>query len=137
LKIRFIRGKMSGGWIYILINPSLQKNLLNIGKTSTSPEIRASQLSSSGSPAAFHVAYDIKVKDIHLAERLIHDQLSHYRYTSNREFFQLPLKHAIPIVEGIVKKANIFDEERIHAEKYVDLPVSSPRSHNFAENFIF
>jgi len=101
---------MSEGWVYILINPSLQKNLLKIGKTSASPEMRAKQLSTTGSPAEFYVAYEIKIKDIHIAERLIHSKLSQYRYTSNREFFQLPLQQAIQLVQDIAQQCGVLEE---------------------------
>ncbi len=96
---------MGKGWVYILINPSLQKNLLKIGKTEVSPQERAKQLSSTGVPTEFHVAYDVQVEDCHTAEKLIHDELEQYRYKRDREFFNIPLKQAIPIVENIASKA--------------------------------
>ena len=87
------------GYIYILINPSLQKNFLKIGKTSRDPELRAEEISSgTGVPSPYHVAYTTKVPDCHLAERIIHQKLKDYRVRNEREFFLLPLQKAIDIV---------------------------------------
>ncbi|MBA3017886.1 MAG: hypothetical protein FP811_07035, partial [Desulfobacteraceae bacterium] len=48
------------GWIYILTNPSLQENLIKIGKTSRTPEERAKELSApTGVPAEFEIVYKI------------------------------------------------------------------------------
>lgn len=83
------------GYIYILINPALHRDLLKIGKTTRKSEDRAKEISSTGVPAEYRVAFDIESSDCDLAETIIHNKLSAYRYTKNREFFKLPLKIAI------------------------------------------
>ena len=79
------------GYVYILINPSLQKDLLKIGKTQKNPEKRAKQLTSTGVPTEFHVAFAIKTENYHIVEKSIHRSLTNQRYQRNREFFKLPL----------------------------------------------
>lgn len=106
------------GWIYILINPALQKDLLKVGKTTLSSEDRAKQLSSTGVPTEFHVAYDIKVADCDKAEALVHSKLANYRYKNNREFFKIPLKLAIPIVDKVAEEIGkiIVENDNIESQ---------------------
>lgn len=90
-------------YIYVLINPSM-KGLVKIGKTNRSPEERASELSSATNmPTPFVVAYEEEVPDSHVAEMLIHDELTQqgYRVNDEREFFTIPLKDAIRIVSHV------------------------------------
>ncbi len=93
------------GYIYIFINPSLQKNMIKIGQTNRSPEERAEELSSgSGVVASYTVAYEEKVKDPHLVESRIHQRLKDFRINPEREFFRLPLKDAISAVREVVNE---------------------------------
>lgn len=85
------------GFIYILINPSL-KNLLKIGMTTRSPEERAKELSTTGVPTPFFVAFSEEVSDCQTIEKEIHLQLGNFRYIKNREFFEIPLAQAIKII---------------------------------------
>ncbi len=93
---------MSNGYIYIMINPSLEKDLLKIGRTTRKPDERASELCTTGVPARFYVAYEEEVEDCLLAESLLHQQLASYRYDQRKEFFKLPLKTAIDIVRRVI-----------------------------------
>ena len=103
---------MSEGWIYVLINPTMQKNLPKIGKTTKSPEERAKELSSSsGMPMEYYVAYDVYVSDCSMAEKLIHKKLERYRFKRNREFFHLPLRQVIPVMEEIAHHVGKISEE--------------------------
>ena len=93
-------------YVYILINPSL-KGLLKIGRTDRTPEERAIELSnSSNMPTPFIVAYDEKVPDSQIAEKLIHDELMQqgFRVNESREFFSIPLKNAIQVVSQIAQQ---------------------------------
>lgn len=90
----------NSGHIYVLINYSME-NLIKIGKTSREPEERAKELSSvTGVPTPFIVAYDAFFYDCSEAENYIHNKLEQlgYRLSSNREFFQAPLKKVISII---------------------------------------
>ena len=52
------------GYVYILINASLQKNTLKIGMTRRTPEMRAEEMSEeTGLPSEYIVAYERKVLD--------------------------------------------------------------------------
>lgn len=97
---------MAAGVIYILVTPT-NRRLLKIGKTTRTAEERAAEISNgSGVPAPYWVVYDDHVHDCHKAEKLIHSRLASYRYRGNREFFDLPLKQAIPVVMEVITQVN-------------------------------
>lgn len=99
--------EIGDGYIYVLLNTSYGKNILKIGKTKRLPEIRAQELSGvTGVPTKFVVAYESSVADCDLAERLIHQELESYRISASREFFEVPLKEAISIIDPIVRDIN-------------------------------
>lgn len=102
---------MSKGWIYILSNNSLKKDLLKIGKTTQTPEKRAAQISSrTGVPAPYVVAYKMQVSDCDTVELWVHNRLSKYRHS--KEFFELPLEEAIKVVSEVVSKLKKTEMER-------------------------
>ena len=86
-----------------MTNPTMP-NVLKIGMTTLSPELRAKQLSApTGVPTPFEVAYQRKVSNCRLVERLVHGELSKYRLEKNKEFFIVPLKEAKLTVDKISK----------------------------------
>ncbi len=85
------------GYIYALINPSLE-GLVKVGMTTRDPTDRARELSSAtGVPTPFVLAYDIYVADCSSAEAYLHTLLQRrgYRVSDNREFFNGALKDVI------------------------------------------
>ncbi len=82
------------GYVYILVNSSLP-NLVKVGYTTKSPTERASELSSTGVPNKFIVAYSVFVSDCVEVERLIHDLLKDCRHNQDREFFEIDSTTAI------------------------------------------
>jgi hypothetical protein len=99
-------------YIYILLNPA-HKSLLKIGRTSRNPEDRAQELSlATGVPQPFLVAYESLVSDSVLAEQQIHEELSRQGYRTNpsREFFEVPLKVAVSVVDRVCKSLSALDD---------------------------
>jgi len=80
--------------------------LVKIGRTDRSPEDRAKELSSTGVPSPFMVAYEHLVIDSRSAEAAIHAFLGSqgYRPSANREFFNISLKLAVSIVSKICQE---------------------------------
>ena len=114
-------GGLMEGYIYILINPSLQKNYLKIGKTEISPEKRAIEISQgTGVPTPYHVAYKHKVSDCNRAETIIHNKLNQYRVSGRREFFLLSLDKAIEVVRDVGQNLPIKTEQHTYLEKRED-----------------
>jgi len=85
------------GWVYVLVNQSL-KNCVKIGRTTTDPASRASEISSAtGVPTPFIVAYEAYFNDCDSAESYVHALLESkgVRLSPNREFFSISSTVAI------------------------------------------
>jgi hypothetical protein len=84
------------GFVYILTNQYFAYDVFKIGCTERSPHERAAELSkSTGVPAPFEVLCYMEVENFQLAERAVHEWLKNYRISSNREFFEGGLHHAV------------------------------------------
>lgn len=106
--------EITEGYIYVLINPALDKDYLKIGMTRRTPEIRAKELSKgTGIPADFHVAYELLVPDYEIAEKIVHQKLDQFRPNNNREFFVLPLKKAIAMLDEILSQTSFEVGEKL------------------------
>jgi len=102
------------GWIYILRNPSLKKDLIKIGKTNRSPEERAKELSThSGVPMPYEVSYKIKVRDCDRAESRIHKELKRLGYHHTKEFFHIAIEKAVEVAKECCTEMELFDESEI------------------------
>lgn len=86
--------KMSAGYVYILINTSMP-GLLKVGRTFRDAKARARELQSTGVPTPFEVAFELFAEDHETLEQKLHERLSDFRVTGNREFFRYPLRLAI------------------------------------------
>ena len=69
--------------------------LIKIGRTIRDSKARARELRSTGVPIPFEVAFELFSESHEELEQNIHDQISEFRVSDNREFFRYPLKHAI------------------------------------------
>lgn len=85
---------MSAGYVYILINPSMP-GLLKIGRTFRDSKARARELHSTGVPTPFEVAFELFAENHEELEQKLHEHLSEFRVSGNREFFRYPLRRAI------------------------------------------
>lgn len=91
----------SRGYVYALINPSMQ-GLVKVGRTQRSPKNRAAELSgATGVPTPFIVVYHEHFEDCEQAESVIHSLLEGqgYRISDSREFFDADI---VDIVKAIV-----------------------------------
>jgi hypothetical protein len=87
------------GYVYVLFNSAL-KGLVKIGRTGRDPKGRAAELSGTGLPTPFEVAYDAYFADASAVEQFIHSTLTNdgFRRASNREFFEMPISDAVKAV---------------------------------------
>jgi hypothetical protein len=91
-------------FIYILEN-TLMPGLVKIGRTERSVSERVNELSSStGVPIGFTVVKEYAVANSVEAERIIHERLSDYRVSDNREFFKMEADDAVDIIESMLPK---------------------------------
>ena len=86
------------GYIYILDNKSLP-NLVKIGYTAGTAFERAKQLSNTSVPNPFEVRYLARVRHPRKVEQNVHQLLTKYRLTTNREFFQISIDDAVVVIE--------------------------------------
>ena len=94
---------MESGVVYILSNPAFSEQLLKVGKTTKTAEVRAGQLSrQTGVPANFEIVWERSVPNITLAEHILHYFLHPYAY--NKEFFALSRELAIEICQEILDR---------------------------------
>ena len=98
------------GHVYILINSSFP-NLVKIGRTSKTPQSRAQELSGTGTPTKFIVAYSVFVNNCIEVEAELHSIFSSQRHTSDREFFELEASIAINKLIEITKDRKVMAAE--------------------------
>ncbi|WP_310631557.1 GIY-YIG nuclease family protein [Paraburkholderia sp.] len=91
---------MSAGYVYILINSSMP-GLIKIGRTFRDSRARARELQSTGVPTAFEVAYEVFSEDYEALEQNLHEYLSEFRVSGNREFFRYPIRMAIRCLQDL------------------------------------
>ena len=96
------------GYVYILVNSSLP-NLVKIGRTTKEPNIRAAELSSTGTPGRFIVAYSVLVDNCIEIESEMHSIFSKQRHTNDREFFNLDSPTAIDKLNEITKDRKVSE----------------------------
>lgn len=99
------------GYVYILVNSSFP-DLVKIGRTIKTPEGRAAELSATGTPGRFVVAYSALVDNCIEVEAEMHAFFSKQRHTNDREFFEISSSNAIDILIDITKDKKINEQEK-------------------------
>ena len=100
---------MANGYVYILVNRSMP-GLIKIGRTKRDCSKRARELQSTGVPTPFDVAFEIYADDHEAIETKLLNELSEFRVSGNREFFNYPIPRAIKILISMVSYQNNSDE---------------------------
>ena len=91
-------------FVYILENSSFP-GIIKIGRTEREVVQRVKELSSAtGVPTEFTVFRQYAVENSTIAERQIHERLSEYRVSDNREFFRLSAEEAASVLEEVLGK---------------------------------
>lgn len=93
---------MVPGYVYILINPSMP-GLIKIGRTLRDSSMRARELSSTGVPTPFQVAFELFADHHEALEAEMHLELTDFRINPAREFFRYPLDKAIALLIHLAK----------------------------------
>ena len=105
------------GYVYVLTNSAFP-HLVKIGRTVNSPHIRAEELSSTGVPSKFTVAYYQRFEDCVEAEKMLHNIFSEYRSNMRREFFDIDAKEAIDVIREL--PGQIPDDGEIHEDEDIE-----------------
>lgn len=96
----------NAGFIYILRNPTMEKNIFKIGLTRYEVDARVDQLSKTSVPDKFYKSQEWNVKDCVKAEKEIHLRLHDYRVDPRREFFKTDYDKAIKVIKEVVDEIN-------------------------------
>lgn len=99
------KGK-NAGFIYILRNPTMAKNIFKIGLTRNEVDDRVNQLSKTSVPDKFYKSQEWNVKDCVKAEKEIHSRLNDYRVDPRREFFKIDYDKAIKVIKEVIDEVN-------------------------------
>ena len=90
---------MDDGIVYLLTNPAMP-NLVKIGMTTRNEvHIRMAELYSTGVPLPFSCEYAGRVNDVKQVERALHQAFQPNRVNPAREFFEIDLEQAMPILK--------------------------------------
>lgn len=73
--------------------------LIKIGKTTRDPRERARELSTTGVPTPFLLAFELFSEDYEQLEIAIHEKLADFRVSDKRDFFKYPLDKAIKLLQ--------------------------------------
>ncbi|KGT88712.1 GIY-YIG nuclease family protein [Enterobacter cancerogenus] len=103
---------MVPGYVYILVNPSMP-GLIKIGRTLRDSRMRARELSSTGVPTPFQVAFELFAEQHEELEAMIHLELADYRVNAAREFFRFPLDKAIALLLNLAKPVQNSTEQYV------------------------
>jgi hypothetical protein len=116
--------------VYVMSNPSYEKDVLKIGWTRKHPSERAEDLHTTSIPTGFIIEYVIVTLNGYKTEKTIHDYIKKYRINSSREFFKIPkdmlleiltseLNLTITPIENI--ELEIKKKLKIHTKKIYEL----------------
>jgi len=94
------------GFIYIIRNPTMGKNIFKIGLTRNEVEKRIKQLSKTSVPDKFYKAQEWNVKNCVKAEKQIHDLLEKCRIDPRREFFEIDYEEAVKTITKVCSEIN-------------------------------
>lgn len=120
------------GFVYVMSNPSIARGLLKIGKSDRDPKkFRANELRTTGVPEPFVVEFLALVEDADALESAVHNFLSQYRNTSDREFFFCSVPKAIDAIRSVggtdIKHEEIFYKAPEEIERARNLRESSEK----------
>ncbi|QVL42898.1 MAG: GIY-YIG nuclease family protein [Alcanivorax sp.] len=101
---------MDKGFVYILKNKAFN-SLLKIGFSKKAPEVRAKELSSTGVPSPYTVAYYCLTEQARSVESNLHRRLSAFRYSENREFFEIDLEAAVNCIRSLCTPEHEWSNE--------------------------
>lgn len=113
-------------YLYILSNPSMP-GLIKIGKTTTSPSQRMSELHSTGVPTPFVLELSVEVDDCHASERAAHDALAKYRVADNREFFRASVENALKSILPVIGRYKIHEVQHSHGIEVIERELNRRR----------
>lgn len=87
------------GFVYIALSPALGWKQCKIGRTVNIDQRMRDLSRDTGVPEAFSAVYHKKFADAPLAEAVMHEIFAAHRMNDKREFFGVPVQHAIEALD--------------------------------------
>jgi hypothetical protein len=88
------------GSVYVLTNPALS-DVVKIGYTARSAEVRARELSGTGVPGKWQVAHEISTGSPKQVEKTVHQKLSRQKVQDGGEFFKVSPEKAARVIRSV------------------------------------
>ena len=122
-------------FVYVLSNSSMP-GLVKVGKTTTSPSQRMSELHTTGVPTPFELELSLEVPDCSMAENELHRALGQYRVSSGREFFRVTVREAIVIAIKALDECAVAQAKKTHGIEELILAADADRRLRLAQRSI-
>jgi hypothetical protein len=94
--------ELARGSVYVLTNPALS-DVVKIGYTTRSAEVRARELSGTGVPGKWQVAHEISTSSPKQVEKTVHQKLSRQKVQDGGEFFQVSPEKAARVIQSVAQ----------------------------------
>jgi hypothetical protein len=113
-------GTRASEYVYILINRSIP-NMVKIGMTTRSVDERAREISkATGIPTPWIPVYSFRCYASHILEQRVHEHLSQYRVSEDREMFSVTSNMAQQVIEDLGKDfTNILLAEAVERNSHL------------------
>jgi len=102
---KYKKRKTLDGWVYVIDNVSMPE-LVKVGYTTRTPQLRARELGGTASPTPYEVVFAVHVEDPSRLESLVHIALSDYR--AGLEWFKCSHAVAISEIRTVVNNYSSF-----------------------------
>ncbi|MBU2857810.1 GIY-YIG nuclease family protein [Acidithiobacillus ferrooxidans] len=87
------------GHVYIALSPALGWKQVKIGRTMNISQRMRDLSRNTGVPEEFSAVYSKRFADVALAESVMHEVFADRRMNDKREFFSVPVQHAIEALD--------------------------------------
>lgn len=112
------------GWIYVLVNPALE-GLVKIGFSTKDPALRVRELSTTGVPRSYEIAFDALVDNPREIEQRAHSRLKDVH--DSKEFFRTTPFVAVQTIREIAAELKL-ELQLQRAAPGVDASPQAPES---------
>ncbi|MBU2845669.1 GIY-YIG nuclease family protein [Acidithiobacillus ferriphilus] len=105
--VSLLQGKAGQhGFVYIALSPALGWKQCKIGRTVNLNQRMRDLSRNTGVPEEFNAVYSKRFADATLAESVMHEVFSDQRMNARREFFAVPVQHAIEALDMLHEVMN-------------------------------
>jgi hypothetical protein len=124
-------GTRPAEYVYVLVNRSIPY-MVKIGMTKRSVDGRVREINkATGIPTPWIPVYSFRCYASHILERRVHEHLSNYRVSEDREMFNVTSNTAQQIIEDLGKDfANVLLAETIERNYHLESPVDTAPTSN-------